>query len=102
MRRPATTGAVASLPGSPLSTNIAPSRTGERDEHTAGLCADGTLGNHARKRPYDGIVTQFHATHSRSLDLFFGSFDGTQVEHEIDEVRVLDRTKPQRTGVSIV
>jgi hypothetical protein len=84
--------AIASLPGSPLSTNIAPSSANGRAvglNTLPAMCADGTLGNCTPGNgPYDGIVT-LNSTQPFSFTrpLFSGSFDAQRaVEHEIDEV----------------
>jgi hypothetical protein len=82
----------ASLPGSALSTNIAPSSANGRAVGLSTLpamCTDGTLGNCAPGNgPYDGIVTLNSAQpFSFTRPLIFGSFDAQRaVEHEIDEV----------------
>ena len=80
--------AIASLPGSPLSTNIAPSSANGRavglDTQPA-MFLDGTIGPGG---PYDGIVIlNSAAPFSFTRPLFNGSFDAqSAVEHEIDEV----------------
>ena len=82
----------ASLPGSALSANIAPSSANGRAvglNTLAAMCADGTLGNCTPGNgPYDGIVTLNSAQlFSFSRPLFFGSYDAQRsVEHEMDEV----------------
>ena len=78
----------ASLPGSPLSTNIAPSSANGRAVGLNTLPAmfpDGTIGPGG---PYDGIVTLNSAQpFSFTRPLISGSFDAQRaVEHEIDEV----------------
>jgi FG-GAP-like repeat len=78
----------ASLPGSPLSTNIAPSSANGRAVGLNTLPAmfpNGTIGPGG---PFDGIVTLNSAQpFSFSRPLFFGSFDAQRAtEHEIDEV----------------
>ncbi len=78
----------ASLPGSPLSTNIAPSSANGRAVRLNtphAMFADGTIGPGG---PYDGIVTLNSAQpFSFSRPLFAGSFDAQRsVEHEMDEV----------------
>jgi hypothetical protein len=84
--------AIASLPGRPLSTNIAPSSANGRAvglNTPPAMCADGTLGNCTPGNgPYDGIVTLNSAQlFSFSRPLFLGSFDAQRAtEHEIDEV----------------
>jgi Alpha-galactosidase, CBM13 domain len=78
----------ASLPGSPLSTSIAPSSANGRavglDTRPA-MFPDGHIGQGG---PYDGIVTLNSARlFSFTRPLFSGSFDAQRaVEHEIDEV----------------
>ena len=82
----------ASLPGSALSTNIAPSSANGRAlglNTPPAMCADGTIGNCTiGNGPYDGIVTLNSAVpFSFSRPLISGSFDAQRsVEHEIDEV----------------
>ncbi len=83
----------ASLPGSALSANIAPSSANGRavgfNNTPPAMCADGTLGNCTPGNgPYDGIVTlNSAAPFSFSRPLFSGTFDGQRaVEHEMDEV----------------
>jgi hypothetical protein len=82
----------ASLPGSALSTNIAPSSANGRAvglNTLPAMCADGTIGNCTPGNgPYDGIVTLNSAQpFSFTRPLIFGSFDAQRaVEHEIDEV----------------
>jgi Alpha-galactosidase, CBM13 domain/Fibronectin type III domain len=84
--------AIASLPGSPLSTNIAPSSANGRAvglNTLPAMCADGTIGNCTPENgPYDGIVTlNSAAPFSFSRPLISGTFDAQRaVEHEIDEV----------------
>ncbi len=77
----------ASLPGSPLSTNIAPSSANGRAVglNTPPAIPDPTAGQGG---PYDGIVTLNSAIpFSFTRPLLFGSFDAQRsVEHEIDEV----------------
>ena len=80
--------AIASLPGSPLSTNIAPSSANGRAvglNTQPAMFADGHIGQGG---PYDGIVTLNSAQpFSFTRPLFSGSFDAQRaVEHEIDEV----------------
>jgi Alpha-galactosidase, CBM13 domain len=92
--------AIASLPGRPLSTNIAPSSANGRAvglNTPHALFADGTFGQGG---PYDGIVTL------NSVQPFWfrrplisGSFDAQlAVEHEMDEIMglgsYLNRTAP--------
>ena len=78
----------ASLPGSALSTNIAPSSGNGRAvglDTPPAMLADGTI---RQGGPYDGIVT-LNSTQPFSFTrpLFSGSFDAQRaVEHEIDEV----------------
>ena len=85
-------GANASLPGSALSTNIAPSSANGRAlglNTPPAMCADATIGNCTiGNGPYDGIVTLNSAVpFSFSRPLISGSFDAQRsVEHEIDEV----------------
>src|SRR5262249_14831399 len=80
--------AIASLPGNPLSANIAPSSANGRavglDTRPA-MFPDGTIGPAG---PFDGIVTLNSAQpFSFTRPLFTGSFDAQRaVEHEIDEV----------------
>ena len=82
----------ASLPGSPLSTNIAPSSANGRAlglNTPPAMCGDGTIGSCTiGNGPYDGIVTLNSAVpFSFSRPLISGSFDAQRsVEHEIDEV----------------
>jgi hypothetical protein len=78
----------ASLPGSPLSTNIAPSSGNGRAvglDTPPAMFPDGTIGPAG---PYDGIVTLNSAQpFSFTRPLISGSFDAQRaVEHEIDEV----------------
>jgi alpha-galactosidase-like CBM13-containing protein len=77
----------ASLPGSPLSPNIAPSSANGRAVglNTPPAIPDPTAGQGG---PYDGIVTLNSAIpFSFTRPLLFGSFDAQRsVEHEIDEV----------------
>ncbi len=78
----------ASLPGSPLSTNIAPSSANGRAlglNTPPAMRSDGTIGQGG---PYDGIVTLNSAQpFSFTRPLISGSFDAQRaVEHEIDEV----------------
>ena len=78
----------ASLPGSPLSTNIAPSSANGRAvglNTPHAMFADGTIGPGG---PYDGIVTlNSTGPFSFTRPLFSGTFDAQRaVEHEIDEV----------------
>src|SRR5436190_2393745 len=78
----------ASLPGSALSTNIAPSSANGRAEGLntpPDMFSDGHIGPGG---PYDGIVTLNSAQPlSFSRPLISGSFDAQRlVEHEIDEV----------------
>ena len=78
----------ASLPGSPLSANIAPSSANGRAvglNTPPAMFADGTIGPGG---PYDGIVTLNSALpFSFTRPLISGSFDAQRaVEHEIDEV----------------
>jgi hypothetical protein len=80
--------AIASLPGSPLSVNIAPSSANGRAvglNTPPAMFPDGTIGPGG---PFDGIVTLNSAQpFSFSRPLFSGSFDAQRaVEHEIDEV----------------
>ena len=92
LRADATTGndnrANASLPGSPLSTNIAASSANGRAVglNTApAMFPDGSIGPGG---PYDGIVTLNSAiAFSFTRPLIAGTFDAQRtVEHEIDEV----------------
>ena len=94
----------ASLPGSALSTNIAPSSANGRAvglDTPPAMFPDGHIGPGG---PYDGIVTL------NSAQLFWftrplisGSFDAQRaVEHEIDEVIGLGSVPKQRTDVSTV
>jgi hypothetical protein len=84
--------AIASLPASPLSANIAPSSANGRAVRLntpPAMCADGTIGNCTTANgPYDGIVTLNSALlFSFTRPLIGGSFDAQRsVEHEIDEV----------------
>jgi len=78
----------ASLPGSPLSTNIAPSSANGRAlglNTPPAMRSDGTIGPGG---PFDGIVTLNSAVpFSFTRPLISGSFDAQRaVEHEIDEV----------------
>jgi Alpha-galactosidase, CBM13 domain/Fibronectin type III domain len=78
----------ASLPGRPLSTNIAPSSANGRAVRLntpPAMFPDGTIGPGG---PYDGIVTLNSAQpFSFTRPLFSGTFDAQRaVEHEIDEV----------------
>jgi hypothetical protein len=78
----------ASLPGSPLSTNIAPSSANGRAlglNTPPAMHSDGTIGPGG---PFDGIVTLNSAVpFSFTRPLISGSFDAQRaVEHEIDEV----------------
>ena len=80
--------AIASLPGSPLSTNIAPSSANGRAvglNTQPAMFLNGTIGPGG---PYDGIVMiNSAAPFSFTRPLFNGSFDAqSAVEHEIDEV----------------
>ena len=80
--------AIASLPASPLSTNIAPSSANGRAVglNTApAMRSDGTIGPGGT---FDGIVTLNSAQpFSFTRPLISGSFDAQRaVEHEIDEV----------------
>jgi len=92
LRADATTGndskAIASLPGNPLSANIAPSSANGRAAglNTApALFPDGTV---AEGGPFDGIVTLNSAQPFWfTRPLLSGSFDAQRsVEHEIDEI----------------
>jgi hypothetical protein len=80
--------AIASLPGHPLSTNIAPSSANGRAvglNTVPAMFPDGTIGPGG---PYDGIVT-LNSTQPFSFTrpLISGTFDAQRaVEHEIDEV----------------
>ena len=82
----------ASLPGSALSTNIAPSSGNGRAvglNTPPAMCADGSIGNCTQGNgPYDGIVTLNSAIlFSFTRPLILGSFDAQRsTEHEIDEV----------------
>jgi hypothetical protein len=83
----------ASLPGGPLSTNIAPSSANGRavslNNTLPAMCADGHTGQcELGQGPYDGIVTLNSAQpFSFSRPLLNGTFDAQRaVEHEIDEV----------------
>jgi hypothetical protein len=84
--------AIASLPGRPLSTNIAPSSANGRAVRLntqPAMCADGHIGQcEMGQGPYDGIVTLNSAQpFSFTRPLISGSFDAQRaVEHEIDEV----------------
>ena len=78
----------ASLPGSPLSTNMAPSSANGRAvglDTPPAMFPDGTIGQGG---PYDGIVTLNSAQPFWfTRPLISGTFDGQRsVEHEIDEV----------------
>ena len=92
----------ASLPGSPLSTNIAPSSANGRAvglNTPPAMFSDGTIGPGG---PFDGIVTLNSAQpFSFTRPLISGSFDAQRaVEHEIDEViglgSYLNRNAPSR------
>ena len=94
----------ASLPGSALSTNIAPSSANGRAlglNTLPAMFSDGTIGPGG---PFDGIVTLNSAKpFSFTRPLISGSFDAQRaVEHEIDEVMGLGSYLKQRTDVSIV
>jgi hypothetical protein len=80
--------AIASLPASPLSANIAPSSANGRAvglDTPPAMFADGTFGQGG---PFDGIVTLNSAQPFWfTRPLISGSFDAQRsVEHEIDEV----------------
>jgi len=80
--------AIASLPGSPLSANIAPSSANGRAvglNTPPAMFPDGSIGLGG---PFDGIVTLNSAqSFSFTRPLFSGTFDAQRaVEHEIDEV----------------
>src|SRR5262249_55169790 len=80
--------AIASLPGSPLSANIAPSSANGRAvglNTPPAMFPDGTIG---QSGPFDGIVTLNSAQlFSFTRPLISGSFDAQRAtEHEIDEV----------------
>jgi hypothetical protein len=90
----------ASLPGHPLSTNIAPSSANGRAvglNTPQALFADGTFGQGG---PYDGIVTLNSVQPFWfSRPLISGSFDAQlAVEHEMDEIMglgsYLNRNRP--------
>ncbi|HEY2387854.1 MAG TPA: NF038122 family metalloprotease [Candidatus Binatia bacterium] len=78
----------ASLPGSPLSTNILPSSAGGRAiglSTPPALCADGSIGSGC---PYDGIVTLNSAQPFKlTRPPMAGLYDALRTtEHEMDEV----------------
>ena len=78
----------ATLPGSPLSTNLVPSSANGRAvglDTPPAMFANGTVGNGG---PYDGIVTLNSAEpYQFSRPLSGGNFDAQSgTEHEIDEV----------------
>jgi hypothetical protein len=80
--------AIASLPGSPLSANIAPSSANGRAvglNTSPALFPDGTV---AQGGTFDGIVTLNSAQpFSFARPLLSGSFDAQRsIEHEIDEI----------------
>jgi len=93
----------ASLPGSPLSTNIAPSSANGRAvglNTPPAMFSNGTVGQGG---PYDGIVTLNSAIpFSFTRPLISGSFDAQRsVEHEIDEVNGLgSHVRPTRCASS--
>src|SRR6267378_2129291 len=95
----------ASLPGSPLSANIAPSSANGRAvgfNTPHAMFADGTIGQGG---PYDGIVTLNSAQPFWfTRPVISGSFDAQRsVEHEMDEVMGLGsylNTDPRRPCAS--